>query len=207
LYCLAQGIPIGAKVEGVTLAKIDRKVVMNQAADMDMGLYLDDKSEKQHKFGPYKGIIYPQSSFLRINPINPLLPQKDGKTTPQRYKNDIKQFYSIITRIRALGNASRSVKMTKEDILEYLRINKSEFQNKFGVIKIGLFGSFARDEQNENSDIDLAIELEKDKKNLKNFFAFKRELEKRFNKKVDIGIENTLKPIVKEYVKKEIIYA
>ena len=97
--------------------------------------------------------------------------------------------------------------MTKEDILEYLRINKSEFQNKFGVIKIGLFGSFARDEQNENSDIDLAIELEKDKKNLKNFFAFKRELEKRFDKKVDIGIENTFKPIVKEYVKKEIIYA
>jgi len=96
--------------------------------------------------------------------------------------------------------------MTKIEILNYLKLHKMEFEEKFGVVKIGLFGSFARDEQNEESDIDLAIELEKEKKSLKNFFALKRELEEQFGKKIDLGIESTLKPIVKEYVKKEIIY-
>ncbi|MBE0495708.1 MAG: nucleotidyltransferase family protein [Campylobacterales bacterium] len=97
--------------------------------------------------------------------------------------------------------------MTKEDILSYLRAHKKELNERFGVLKIGLFGSFARDEQTDESDIDLAIEIEKNKKSLGNFFAIKRELEGQFGKKVDLGIEATLKPIVREYVKKEIIYA
>lgn len=37
MYWLAQGIPVGAKVEGASLAKIDRKLVMNQAADPKKG--------------------------------------------------------------------------------------------------------------------------------------------------------------------------
>lgn len=96
--------------------------------------------------------------------------------------------------------------MTKTEVLEYLKAHKTEFKERFGVIKIGLFGSFARDEQREDSDIDLAIEIEKERKTLKNFFGLQRELEAQFGKKVDLGIENALKPIVKEYIQKEIIY-
>ncbi len=97
--------------------------------------------------------------------------------------------------------------MTKIEILDYLISHKTELREKFGVIKIGLFGSFARDEQREDSDIDLAIEIEKDKKSLKNFFGLKRELETQFGKRIDLGIETALKPIVKAQVEKEIIYA
>jgi len=96
--------------------------------------------------------------------------------------------------------------MRKEEILDYLKANKDEFYKKFGVVKIGLFGSYSKDMQREDSDIDLAIEMDKDKKNLRNFFAFKRELESFFGKKVDIGIEKSLKPIVKERIKREILY-
>ncbi|KIM04756.1 MAG: DNA polymerase III subunit beta [Sulfurovum sp. AS07-7] len=96
--------------------------------------------------------------------------------------------------------------MKKSDILEYLKSHKQDFYERFGIIKIGLFGSFARDEQHESSDIDVAIEIEKEKKSLSNFFAIRRELEEKFGKKVDLGIESTLKPIIKEYVQKEIIY-
>ncbi len=55
--------------------------------------------------------------------------------------------------------------MTKMEILNYLTAHKAEFKERFGVIRIGLFGSFARGEQNEDSDsdIDLAIEVEKEK--------------------------------------------
>lgn len=97
--------------------------------------------------------------------------------------------------------------MTKSEILDYLISHKTELREKFGVVKIGLFGSFARDEQREDSDIDLAIEIEKDKKSLKNFFGLKRELETQFGKRIDLGIETALKPIVKAQVEKEIIYA
>ncbi len=96
--------------------------------------------------------------------------------------------------------------MRKEDILKYLKSHKNEFYKKYGIIKIGLFGSYSKDMQKDDSDIDLAIEMEKNKKNLKNFFAFKRKLENFFGKKVDLGIESSLKPIVKERIKEEILY-
>ena len=96
--------------------------------------------------------------------------------------------------------------MTKAEILSYLQTHKGELAQKYGVVKIGLFGSYARDEQNDSSDIDIAIELEKSKKSLSVFFALKREIEQSLGKSVDIGIESALKPIVKEYVLKEIIY-
>lgn len=50
--------------------------------------------------------------------------------------------------------------LTKNDILQFLGDNKDYLSTKFHIVKIGLFGSFARDEAVENSDIDLIIELE-----------------------------------------------
>ncbi len=96
--------------------------------------------------------------------------------------------------------------MTKEIILESLKLHKDEMHRKYGLIKIGLFGSYARDEQNEDSDIDIAIEIEKDKKNIHTFLNIKREIENLFKKKIDLGIESALKPIAKSYIEKEIIY-
>jgi len=96
--------------------------------------------------------------------------------------------------------------MDKEYILQYLKKHKNRFEKKYGVIKIGLFGSFAKGLQKKDSDIDIAIEMAKDKKNLKNFFAFKRELEEAFKRRVDLGIESSLKPLIKEQIKKEINY-
>lgn len=97
--------------------------------------------------------------------------------------------------------------MNKTIILDFLRDHKSELNERYGVVKIGLFGSYARDEQNEESDIDVAVELSKDKKNIHTFLSLKRELENSFGKRVDLGIESTLKPILKKYILKEIIYA
>lgn len=96
--------------------------------------------------------------------------------------------------------------MTKIEILNYLTAHKAEFKERFGVIRIGLFGSFARGEQNEDSDIDLAVEIAKERKSLKNFFGFKRELEVQFGRKIDLGIESVFKPLVIEQMQKDIIY-
>ena len=49
---------------------------------------------------------------------------------------------------------------SKNEILAYLAENKPVFQERFHLLKLGLFGSFAREEANESSDLDINIELE-----------------------------------------------
>lgn len=54
--------------------------------------------------------------------------------------------------------------MNKQYVLQYLTNHKSDLMSKYGVVKIGLFGSYARGDNNTDSDIDLAVEIEKGKK-------------------------------------------
>ncbi len=96
--------------------------------------------------------------------------------------------------------------MTKEQILDFLRQHKQEMNDRFGVTKIGLFGSYVRGEAREDSDIDIAVELEGDRL-FRKFFALELFLKSNLQKDVDLGIESTLKPIVRERVAKEIQYA
>ncbi len=95
--------------------------------------------------------------------------------------------------------------MTKAYILNFLRAHKDELHEKYGLTKIGLFGSYAKDMANEYSDIDLAIVTEK-----KDFFLrddLKDFLEKKFNLPVDIGYLDSFRDFYKSKIEKEIIYA
>ena len=49
--------------------------------------------------------------------------------------------------------------LTREDILKILHDDKERFAEKYGVTKLGLFGSFARNEATEESDVDICVEL------------------------------------------------
>ena len=66
--------------------------------------------------------------------------------------------------------------MTKTFILNYLANHKDEYLKKYGVIKIGLFGSYAREDFKDDSDIDIAIELKNENKSLGTFFHLKESL-------------------------------
>lgn len=96
--------------------------------------------------------------------------------------------------------------MGTTEILTYLQEHKSDFSQRFGVLRIGLFGSFARGEAQETSDVDIAVEIDNAHKTLSNFLGLKRTIEAALGKTVDLGIESTLKPAVKEAVRGEIIY-
>lgn len=97
--------------------------------------------------------------------------------------------------------------MTKLEILDYLSEHKHDFFQRFGLVKLGLFGSFANGTASENSDIDILIELDK---NVDNIYMkkkeFKSELEKYFQRKVDIAREKYIKPIAKESIMNNITY-
>ena len=95
--------------------------------------------------------------------------------------------------------------MTREQILDFLKQHKQEMHDHFGVTKIGLFGSYVRGTAREDSDIDIAVELEGDRL-FRKFFALESFLKSSLQKEIDLGIESTLKKIVRERVAKEIQY-
>ena len=101
-----------------------------------------------------------------------------------------------------------SNQITKEDILSFLRQQKTFLDEKFFVKKIGLFGSFVRNEANEKSDIDFLVEfdapLEIYISNRNNLIEY---LQKKFNRRVDIGAADSLKPYVKDRILKQAVYA
>jgi len=95
---------------------------------------------------------------------------------------------------------------TLDEIVEPLKQKKKFFRERFGVTRMGVFGSFVQGRQLVTSDIDIVIEMEKGRKNLHNFLGLKRFLENEFQRSVDLGFEHTLKPIVSEKLKGKIVY-
>ncbi len=96
--------------------------------------------------------------------------------------------------------------MDKNEIIQYLKKHQNELREMFGVIKIGLFGSYVTGNHEEDSDIDICVTLDEKHKRLHNFLALERELSSVFEKKVDLGLEESLKPFIKKQIEKEIIY-
>ena len=99
--------------------------------------------------------------------------------------------------------------MRKEEVIKLLRENLKEIK-KFGVKRIGIFGSSARDEIREDSDIDVLVEFERGKATFENFGGLVEFLENLFHREVDIltpdGIESIRIKSIKERIKKEVEY-
>jgi len=97
--------------------------------------------------------------------------------------------------------------MTKKTILEYLSQHKEEFRSLYGIKKIGIFGSYARDEAHSGSDIDIIIEIEENTKNLHDKKCeLKERLQNYFKLKIDIAREKYLKPLAKDEILKDVCY-
>ena len=95
--------------------------------------------------------------------------------------------------------------MTKEDIINFLQQNKNKFLNKYQISNMALFGSYARGENREDSDIDIAIETP-----LSDYFLLydlKEELEKQFHQQVDIvRLREKMNQALKRRIQKDGIY-
>lgn len=95
--------------------------------------------------------------------------------------------------------------MGRKDIIKILRNYKKEFAKQYNILNIGIFGSVARDEAENGSDVDIVIIIAEP-----DFFTLagiKNDLESRLNKPVDIvSYRDSMNPFLKKRIDKEAVY-
>jgi predicted nucleotidyltransferase len=94
---------------------------------------------------------------------------------------------------------------TLQQIIQILRQHKPELQRKYPISKLGVFGSYARGEATEESDIDIAVEIT-GQMGL-SFVQMADEIESFFGKKTDVVPLRSIKPQYIDSVKNDIVYA
>jgi uncharacterized protein len=94
--------------------------------------------------------------------------------------------------------------MTSDEILRRLEENRVTIRG-LGVRRLGIFGSYARDEQKEASDMDFLVEFES--ATFDNYFDLKFFLEDLFGRPVDLVTSDTIKPRIRTAILEEAIYA
>lgn len=93
---------------------------------------------------------------------------------------------------------------SKKELIEELTKIKPILNNNFGVLKIGIFGSFAKDNVNSNSDVDLLVEMQSP--DFDSFVGLKIFLENLFERNVDlVRKRNQIKPSFLNRIQKDII--
>jgi len=91
--------------------------------------------------------------------------------------------------------------------IEILKEHENIVKQRYGVKKIGVFGSFARGEEKESSDVDVLVEFEDNFENFDNYIELKYFLEDLFGRKVDLVTVEALRPQLKDDILKEVSYA
>ena len=94
---------------------------------------------------------------------------------------------------------------TKRDVLNTLRQNSARLQ-ALGVKRLGLFGSFVREEQRSASDIDLLVEFQPGKKTFDNFMELSFLLEELLQRKIELVTTDSLSPYLGPHILKEVQY-
>ena len=95
---------------------------------------------------------------------------------------------------------------TTNDYITILRKYLSTKADAYGITKIGIFGSVARNEQTEDSDVDVCVEMKKP--DLFTMVHIKEELQELFGKPVDIvRLRNNMNPMLLKQIKRDGIYA
>jgi len=93
----------------------------------------------------------------------------------------------------------------KEEILKFLSQHKGEFEHRFSVKRIGLFGSVLRGSALALSDVDILVELTRP--TFDHYMDLKFYLEDHLGMPVDLVLADSLKPRLKPIISSEVAYA
>ena len=92
-----------------------------------------------------------------------------------------------------------------QDCIDKLAVFKKAFGSKYGILKLGIFGSVARKENTENSDIDIVVEVKQPTLSL--MYELREALKSLFGCDVDVvRFRDSLRPLFKANIQKDVIY-
>lgn len=94
--------------------------------------------------------------------------------------------------------------LNRADVLDFLRQHKPIMKERFGVSDISLYGSFARDEAREDSDIDVVVKFGV-KPTFRSYFGAQVYLEDVFGRSVDLARMHELRKEIRPYVERDLI--
>ena len=92
--------------------------------------------------------------------------------------------------------------MNRAEVLNLLRTHKPTLREQFGVTKLALFGSFARDQANEKSDIDILVHFDRPATS-KTYFGVQFYIEDLLERQVDLVTDKALRKELRPYVERE----
>jgi uncharacterized protein len=95
--------------------------------------------------------------------------------------------------------------MGKRKIIKTLLQKKAEMEARYGVRRLGLFGSYAKERQRKQSDIDILVAFSRDI-DLFEFLDLREYLESHLHAKVDLVMESALKPAIGKRILSEVEY-
>lgn len=96
--------------------------------------------------------------------------------------------------------------MGKNEIIKILKAYKDEFAEQYSIKELGIFGSVARNENNDDSDIDVVVHIQRP--DLFKLAGIKQDLEERFKKPVDlITYRENMNQFLKKRIDQESEYA
>jgi uncharacterized protein len=93
------------------------------------------------------------------------------------------------------------------DIKIVLKKNEEELKSRYGIKRIGIFGSYVRNEAKEKSDLDLLVEFKEDAGiGLLKFVEIENYLSGLLDIKVDLVEKSALKPRIGKHILEEVVY-
>lgn len=104
------------------------------------------------------------------------------------------------------GNREKAVpQSTIETIVRRIANMREELRERFTVIRIGVFGSFARGDQSPASDVDIIVELAEP--TFDHYMDLRFRLEDVLGRPVDLVMADTVKPRLKPIIEQAVVYA
>lgn len=94
--------------------------------------------------------------------------------------------------------------MTRDDVLALLRTHKATLAQRFGITRLALFGSLARDQATDDSDIDILVQFD-GSPDWQRYFGTQGYLEDLLGRPVDMTTNQNLRAEIRPHVEREII--
>ncbi|MDD4998107.1 MAG: nucleotidyltransferase family protein [Syntrophales bacterium] len=95
--------------------------------------------------------------------------------------------------------------MEKKEVVDIIRSIKAEMESRYGVQRLGLFGSYVKERQRKKSDIDILVTFSRDI-DLFDILDLREYLEGKLHSKVDLVMESALKPAIGKHILAEVEY-